>query len=189
VAAAAAARSVHPRWRGEHSSRASSSGLSRGSSPLARGTLRIGGFEFCRIRFIPAGAGNTRDAQIEARAHHGSSPLARGTLADRGIKQRLRRFIPAGAGNTKAGSGNGRLSSVHPRWRGEHTAGRGRLALLGGSSPLARGTLPCNRSKGAMTRFIPAGAGNTATHWRRRALTPVHPRWRGEHQTAFATRA
>ena len=51
-----------------------------------------------------------------------------------------------------------------------------------GLSPLARGTLEYYHSELPVSRFIPAGAGNTHTwqilHFRR----AVYPRWRGEHR-------
>ncbi len=71
------------------------------------------------------------------------------------------RFIPAGAGNTgKLGVDAIRLS-VYPRWRGEHPVGVSVIMLLGGLSPLARGTLEKLIKEAVNQRFIPAGAGNT----------------------------
>ena len=70
----------------------------------------------------------------------GSSPLARGTLVK---KKRLRnqlRLIPARAGNIRRDSSTARQSSAHPRSRGEHDDWSGRVGLVLGSSPLARGT-------------------------------------------------
>ncbi len=56
--------------------------------------------------------------------------------------------------------------------------------LLGpglGLSPLARGTPLYKGDKVILSRFIPAGAGNTITGWRFRGDPTVYPRWRGEH--------
>ncbi|SUF33785.1 Domain of uncharacterised function (DUF2825) [Salmonella enterica] len=90
---------VYPRWRGEHITRKIRLSINCGLSPLARGTPPPGVRRERSDRFIPAGAGNTRQisvrrpdlavyprwrgehvAQAEARANIGGlSPLARGT--------------------------------------------------------------------------------------------------------------
>ena len=92
---------AHPRSRGEHAITIPSRCAASGSSPLARGTLRVIAHEFGDLRLIPARAGNTREAQntpwrqsahprsrgehildkCQALANFGSSPLARGTPA------------------------------------------------------------------------------------------------------------
>ncbi len=64
-------------------------------------------------------------------------------------------------------------------------------ALVGGLSPLARGTLgglPCSQLQ---QRFIPAGAGNSSWLAISFGVSPVYPRWRGELATAqkFQTRS
>ncbi len=64
---------------------------------------------------------------------------------------------------------------------------------LRGSSPRARGTrATCRRSCGrgarGRNRFIPAGAGNTIPVPPCRDPTTVHPRGRGEHVFASATK-
>ncbi len=51
---------VYPRWRGEHSAYFRRKPYEYGLSPLARGTQRLFPAQTLRIRFIPAGAGNTR---------------------------------------------------------------------------------------------------------------------------------
>ncbi len=113
-------RAVHPRWRGEHELTGFLALAGDGSSPLARGTPALAETFNDRMRFIPAGAGNTMHAWTwptatavhprwrgehsarlgSARLRGGSSPLARGTpfRLDNGAADR--RFIPAGAGNT-----------------------------------------------------------------------------------------
>ena len=53
-------------------------------------------------------------------------------------------------------------------------------ALVGGLSPLARGTLgglPCSQLQ---QRFIPASAGNSSWLAISFGVSPVYPRWRGE---------
>ena len=176
-------------------------GVVDGSSPLARGT-RVGlvrgpGDE----RFIPARAGNTQwrppfrvrsTVHPRSRGEHwhqaalrrrpaGSSPLARGTRRQAALRTPAMRFIPARAGNTSSSISTRRISTVHPRSRGEHGIGGERLRHHPGSSPLARGTrglwITCENN----VRFIPARAGNTRRARRRGVGWPVHPRSRGEH--------
>ncbi len=174
---------VYPRWRGELFCALAFCWLSRGLSPLARGTL-------CRcqhcwrvIRFIPAGAGNTVPRIISLssstvyprwRGEHsaslmpiiglgGLSPLARGTRRQRIVRLPLHRFIPAGAGNTSTLSITTDREPVYPRWRGEHALMTLRQRWQPGLSPLARGTRAGCLSTAWKRRFIPAGAGNTTS--------------------------
>ncbi len=110
----------------------------------------------------------------------GLSPLARGTRRLPPAQPWIFRFIPAGAGNS--GSLTQRLSAltVYPRWRGELRAAATPEVPLPGLSPLARGTRVSSRYCAAPTRFIPAGAGNSAFLTVRIPAPPVYPRWRGE---------
>ena len=117
----------------------------------------------------------------DKRATGGSSPLARGTLVEVGGLTLGCRFIPAGAGNTCWLGLSVASFSVHPRWRGEHVRDTGTEGHWAGSSPLARGTLPCLGRLIVTMRFIPAGAGNTRRCPTFRRPSSVHPRWRGEH--------
>ncbi len=176
-----ASNPVHPRWRGEHAPGLRNINAAAGSSPLARGTRHKAHAPGLHLRFIPAGAGNTATAPTAStwltvhprwRGEHllcnnrvdeytGSSPLARGTRPAELQARRHRRFIPAGAGNTLSTPTPVAPPAVHPRWRGEHGAGRRRDRRRVGSSPLARGTPP-----ELLANLLAA---------------PVHPRWRGEH--------
>ena len=94
------------------------------------------------------------------------------------------RFIPAGAGNTRLLQRLYQLSTVYPRWRGEHYCRRPYLGTRDGLSPLARGTLLLQNVHEWSGRFIPAGAGNTSRMLTRWPGWPVYPRWRGEHVSA-----
>ncbi len=191
---------VHPRWRGERLLSSKNSVSSPGSSPLARGTLYRFSEADLQQRFIPAGAGNAgtnrqhrkrpsvhprwrgeraRDHFIESN-RDGSSPLARGTRVRLTQRRDVIRFIPAGAGNASISMPTLRTTSVHPRWRGERSISRGDIHVVGGSSPLARGTPPLPVQPQREPRFIPAGAGNASRLCFDRLVWPVHPRWRGE---------
>ena len=180
-----------------------------GSSPRARGTLGALTSRIGKIRFIPAGAGNTdagwrstmkTTVHPRGRGEHavasfcqryrpGSSPRARGTQALHIAEQHRHRFIPAGAGNTLHPGRGTILLSVHPRGRGEHSGQPEAPCLYAGSSPRARGTPRAHRRQRQARRFIPAGAGNTG--WSRlcASLCAVHPRGRGEHSPDSRPRA
>ena len=202
-------RSVHPRLRGEHRVEQEAGRAGLGSSPPARGTP--GGWVVVGDpwRFIPACAGNTkargipqsiRSVHPRLRGEHalavesvadetGSSPPARGTPATRRSSRFTRRFIPACAGNTAAAGSAVLPGSVHPRLRGEHAVWFGTSASSSGSSPPARGTLLSDGMIRGTIRFIPACAGNTHGSRQVDALSPVHPRLRGEHGADRAHRS
>ncbi len=114
-------------------------------------------------------------------ANTGLSPLARGTHYAFLRLPGFCRFIPAGAGNTRVGKSRGNRTPVYPRWRGEHSQRCRSASIQGGLSPLARGTQQENKTPTSVTRFIPAGAGNTRFVERQPAGATVYPRWRGEH--------
>jgi len=133
-------------------------------------------------RFIPAGAGNTFRRSLFSRVttvhprgcgEHGVTP--------HGCEHRGR-FIPAGAGNTRRTSSASSPRSVHPRGCGEHGLPKASWISIDGSSPRVRGTLQVQGASCALCRFIPAGAGNTATGPRSPSALPVHPRGCGEHR-------
>ena len=152
-------------------------------------------------RFIPAGAGNTRQlvklrqllpVYPRWRGEHpfifvsswrdlGLSPLARGTRTKYPSLNPRRRFIPAGAGNTIETFHAIKQAAVYPRWRGEHIKSSENSGNQVGLSPLARGTRRRFIVNVQPQRFIPAGAGNTTGQPQRFTVMPVYPRWRGEH--------
>ena len=154
------AHRAHPRSRGEHPTTSRLWQTSRGSSPLARGTPREGGYRACSGGLIPARAGNTPvwsavivrwRAHPRSRGEHvitgtstgddlGSSPLARGTPALAVNSRTGRGLIPARAGNTRSSRHMRCDQRAHPRSRGEHVVSLAGGAVDTGSSPLARGT-------------------------------------------------
>ena len=139
----------HPRSRGVYGYQIGSLGMSRGSSPLARG-LRLGRppGQHCP-RIIPARAGFTGEAgspgacrtdhprsrgvyetgRFERRAGAGSSPLARGLRCARIQAMKPARIIPARAGFTSLPGLMGRLVRDHPRSRGVYSAQIARIGV------------------------------------------------------------
>ncbi len=193
-------RAVHPRARGERTTRRPCALAARGSSPRARGTWRRRRPRRRPSRFIPARAGNvrwrprrarTRSVHPRARGERytpappsqpidGSSPRARGTCVRGRRVNRYSRFIPARAGNVPRGRCRARRRPVHPRARGERLPSRPVRCPSSGSSPRARGTSVLPEGGLRVCRFIPARAGNVR-RWRSiRDGSPVHPRARGE---------
>ena len=171
---------VHPRARGERAMSCDWPRMPFGSSPRSRGTGRKPERARTWSRFIPALAGNgfqnvagicawavhprargERPVEsTEARATCGSSPRSRGTVALFAGAGGGIRFIPALAGNGHACVRACRLSSVHPRARGERACHIRRRHFHCGSSPRSRGTVFARMMMRATTRFIPALAGN-----------------------------
>ncbi len=172
---------VYPRWRGELTNAAHQGVSSSGLSPLARGTRHMPDHMCSNGRFIPAGAGNSRCMTGKPQTGavyprwrgeltmydrktsdwRGLSPLARGTRRVIFPENNKARFIPAGAGNSRARGDSGRACTVYPRWRGELAGMLRSVFDKLGLSPLARGTLISLAIINRLTRFIPAGAGNS----------------------------
>ena len=174
--------------------------MSIGSFPLTRGT-RSTDLHFLRSeRFIPAYAGNSSHFQFPNRiwtVHpclrgelgsvaglpwktRGSSPLTRGTPRRKFVTEVVVRFIPAYAGNSNMTAWGVRVVTVHPRLRGELWHRAIRYVLLGGSSPLTRGTQQKESFLSNRLRFIPAYAGNSSFSLNSALSPAVHPRLRGE---------
>ena len=173
---------VHPRACGEREERSSASHRFYGSSPRVRGTLVRSYWYEGGERFIPARAGNARghrerstSSLVHPRAcgertscactempAAGSSPRVRGTRAQYRFDHAARRFIPARAGNAKALVPRCRSVAVHPRACGERHPALDRNPHDYGSSPRVRGTQSSRPCRRALSRFIPARAGNAA---------------------------
>jgi hypothetical protein len=173
----------------------------RGSSPPARGALRILENASLVVRIIPACAGSTRDQlqRVRSRWDHprlrgehepswtpvaglaGSSPPARGALNNTQRSRRATRIIPACAGSTDRIDLRGHEQRDHPRLRGEHAVHGVSFPCHAGSSPPARGARRPHELQLPSRRIIPACAGSTLFTGSAFLATPDHPRLRGEH--------
>ena len=200
-------RAVHPRVCGEQILFAIFFLYLTGSSPRVRGT----GTSHVRVlsiwRFIPACAGNSRNARTfeKLRPVHprvcgeqigvtpqpfgvpGSSPRVRGTAVRCIHEHAIGRFIPACAGNRKRLVPEPVSKAVHPRVCGEQAVLKQLAFKAIGSSPRVRGTAHPQTAPGCRLRFIPACAGNSPTGPATCGFAAVHPRVCGEQPFAAST--
>ena len=111
----------------------------------------------------------------------GSSPHTRGAPSVEGRLDARAGIIPAYAGSTKLARRLIVIELDHPRIRGEHNQCIVKDQRFVGSSPHTRGAPSESRTRGALSRIIPAYAGST--DWTRWSLLAGqdHPRIRGEH--------
>ena len=195
---------AHPRWRGADTAIPVIVVKGGGSSPLARGGLRLPAHQTDRVGLIPAGAGRTASPvaswasvwahprwrgadRVSSHARSvgwGSSPLARGGRAIRRPRSLREGLIPAGAGRTCAASTTTPPTRAHPRWRGADDEACGGRGAAEGSSPLARGGLGGGAGEGRRDGLIPAGAGRTPDYQLPIYKYGAHPRWRGADSSA-----
>ena len=153
-------RAVHPRVCGEQIDTMGSRRCCPGSSPRVRGTVVRERPPVRLERFIPACAGNRREAIIAFsrstvhprvcgeqsdqhrydNGYRGSSPRVRGTAKGRPDWRRHERFIPACAGNRPYCPKRTKRRPVHPRVCGEQFVERIDRLISDGSSPRVRGT-------------------------------------------------
>ena len=196
---------VHPRIRGERLELLDSPPKTNGSSPHTRGTRHQARPGPPVLRFIPACAGNASRAltrrgptSVHPRmrgertrwwsniaTRGGLSPHTRGTLERHRRLLGLWRFIPAYARHASEHDQKHSCRTVHPRMRGERSAGGRTAWACLGSSPHARGT-PGELVQDLVTaRFIPAYAGNASGPHDASGSCAVHPRIRGERKSSL----
>ena len=199
------AQPVHPRIRGERHRPVIGVRRVRGSSPHTRGTRHQARPGPPVLRFIPACAGNASRAltrrgptSVHPRmrgertrwwsniaTRGGLSPHTRGTLERHRRLLGLWRFIPAYARHASEHDQKHSCRTVHPRMRGERSAGGRTAWACLGSSPHARGT-PGELVQDLVTaRFIPAYAGNASGPHDASGSCAVHPRIRGERKSSL----
>ena len=192
----------HPRSRGVYSLPRFSCDTRSGSSPLARGLLKLILKLDRDVRIIPARAGFTcssvnpgRRASDHPRSRGvyllvgqprqaglGSSPLARGLRNHCGMAEFRNRIIPARAGFTAGLSVPSDVCQDHPRSRGVYLGPLRNLPGLAGSSPLARGLHRYRRRRRLPRRIIPARAGFTPAGLAPARAGADHPRSRGVYR-------
>ena len=178
--------SDHPRACGANETYCPLWMITQGSSPRVRGKHCRSVPARCRIRIIPARAGQTTMRRhcppstpdhpracganpptgTQAKTPTGSSPRVRGKRGELPVHRTLLRIIPARAGQTCILGANGVPRPDHPRACGANRP-YGHAALENaGSSPRVRGkrcrTCRCT----GLHRIIPARAGQTRTSWR-----------------------
>ena len=174
-------RRDHPRLRGDHSPRRSSSARLSGSPPLARGPQSDTEEYGSENRITPACAGTTPsivapyavpEDHPRLRGDHdtttgtpaerwGSPPLARGPPRPPTGGRMLRRITPACAGTTTGAPAHGCPSPDHPRLRGDHEEKEAFGGYHEGSPPLARGPLRALFDTYDYHGITPACAGTT----------------------------
>ena len=176
----------HPRSRGVYLWTVYWRDPSPGSSPLARGLRGLPGAGVDNDADHPRSRGVYRHRPHHARRQPGSSPLARGLPGGSNHPARCPRIIPARAGFTSRCEPYRWPDRDHPRSRGVY--GRPTLYVTSqdGSSPLARGLLPCCSEIKGSNGIIPARAGFTAVAGVYLNLNPDHPRSRGVYSKSSA---
>ena len=186
----------HPRACGANRKSGFDSLPGDGSSPRVRGKLLGGFIVHCRVRIIPARAGQT-PAPAASRRSGSDHPRACGANNDRvdvhastaGSSPRVRgkrrveqqrgpgeRIIPARAGQTHPRSRIRCTSPDHPRACGANMFACGHGGYPFGSSPRVRGKPNGSRHIGCNDRIIPARAGQTLAWREERFSEPDHPR-------------
>ena len=175
----AVSRGDHPRSRGVYVRVTKAALGDAGSSPLARGLLRLLPCHVGPLRIIPARAGFTSASRALSCQPGGSSPLARGLLCAPFWIPVHTGIIPARAGFTRGWTPPRPGPRDHPRSRGVYARRYSASPQASGSSPLARG-LPLPPAAPLLERgIIPARAGFTARRLRELPECRDHPRSRG----------
>ena len=194
--------------RGEQSAEAAQGDISKGSPPLARGTVLSNPIPPVKYGITPACAGNSCGelCRLGCGGDHprlrgeqppptrtpimasGSPPLARGTEGITRLDYSGLRITPACAGNSQRFNIGRRVARDHPRLRGEQASSWRRAYRTLGSPPLARGTGEKLTGEKAKRRITPACAGNSFHFLFSFPKVRDHPRLRGEQPFTPSTK-
>ena len=151
----------HPRLRGEQPLAELTYDGKPGITPACAGNSGRGLRAVCNYRDHPRLRGEQRLHGTYGRFYQGSPPLARGTGSAGLYSAQPSRITPACAGNSYLVIYQGHKAGDHPRLRGEQAVFAGILLSIGGSPPLARGTVFVLRRFLAADGITPACAGNS----------------------------
>ena len=157
-----------------------------GLIPAHAGKTRPTRYSRTRRGAHPRSRGENGTRSDLAYVTEGSSPLTRGKLEETGADLAQTGLIPAHAGKTMTTFSIRRISSAHPRSRGENITARGGRARRWGSSPLTRGKRVRPRARQTLGRLIPAHAGKTRLSSSSSCHGRAHPRSRGENLIGYS---
>ncbi len=194
-------RPGHPRVGGENPGKPFERTIAAGPSPRGRGKQSPESTPPRSLRAIPAWAGKTfatgpsrpatsghprvgGENELKAKGKHwnaGPSPRGRGKRIPQRCGRPNLRAIPAWAGKTPLRKSCFRRGAGHPRVGGENHVTHSPSSLSSGPSPRGRGKPPRQAPHAPRCRAIPAWAGKTNQHRKRRNPPPGHPRVGGEN--------
>ncbi len=178
-------QTVHPRVCGKRHAAMTTKSAQNGSSPRVRETCYCIQTEAVGCSVHPRVCGKRETFCDNACNNAGSSPRVRETCGWQWYCNWNSRFIPACAGNVVSVVGVSVRKPVHPRVCGKRR--RNRIACLErvGSSPRVRETSRDIVTVFAVTRFIPACAGNVVQVHKLNRESAVHPRVCGKRLPIF----
>ena len=172
---------AHPRVCGENGDLLGMKLLAAGSSPRVRGKPPPASSPQSASRLIPACAGKTDAARVQARGEQAHPRvcgenffLPLGATMENGSSPRVR-------GKPRNHSRTASRDSAHPRVCGENVPRPGIEPGSMGSSPRVRGKLVARVVGDLGARLIPACAGKTAANTGRFPTHAAHPRVCGEN--------
>jgi len=132
-----------------------------------------------RARVDPRGGGGDSLSTSEAVPARGGSPRGRGRPSIVLVDDPGGGWIPAGAGETPRQTGSSHRQRVDPRGGGGDMRVGGSYTRTPGGSPRGRGRLAERSGRRDPPGWIPAGAGETASHASRNVDCRVDPRGGG----------
>ena len=169
------AEGLSPRVRGNPNPPGPNLGLA-GSIPACAGEPSASPRRFPRSGVYPRVCGGTEAAGDRGAYARGLSPRVRGNLRRRPSRPRSGRSIPACAGEPGPAAATLAAVKVYPRVCGGTKCNYSEYALYAGLSPRVRGNPGVGGTADAITRSIPACAGEPVYSVQNTGLKEVYPR-------------